>query len=98
LYARNPIHNINIEENENFNLTFLFSHSIIKTQWFINDIPIENTSVTYVCYIKNDQVILIINNISMRHKGQYKVQVWDILNQTNQSLMTIHIYSPRKNL
>jgi hypothetical protein len=39
-----------------------------------------------------------MNNISMKYNGQYKVQVWDILNQTNQSLVIIHIYSPGKNL
>jgi hypothetical protein len=98
LYAINLTHNISIEEDENLNLTLPFSHSITKTQWFVNDIPIENTSINYSCHIKNDQAVLIINNISMKHNGQYKVQVWDILNQTNQSLIIIHIYSPRKNL
>lgn len=46
-----------------------------------------------MCYIVNNQAVLIINNISIRYNGQYKVQVWDIVNQTNQSFIRIHIYS-----
>jgi hypothetical protein len=96
LYIINRTHNISIEEYENLNLTLSFSHTIMKAHWFVNDTPIENASITYICYIKNNQAVLIINNISMKHNGQYKVQAWDIINQTNQSLTIIHIYSPRK--
>ncbi len=98
MYARNLTNNISIEEDENLHLVLQFSHPIIKTQWFVNDLPIENASINYTDYIKDDQAVLIMNNISMKYNGQYKVQVWDILNQTNQSLVIIHIYSPGKNL
>ncbi len=98
LYTTNLTNNISIEEDEHLNLTVQFSHSIIKSQWFINVVPIENTSIDYIDYISNDQAVLIIYNTSLRNNGQYEVQVWDILNQTNQSLIVVHIYSIRKYL
>ena len=94
----NPIYNINVEEDTDLNLTIQFSHSIIKTQWFMNDTPIEKLSLNYRNYMENDQAFLIIHNVSKRYYDRYRVEAWDILNQTNQSIIFIHVYSLRKNI
>ena len=85
-----------IEEDEDLNLTILFSHSVIKAQWSINDTFIENSSINYTKSMKNNRVTLMIKNASVKHSGKYQVQVWDSANQTNQSLTIVYIYSFRK--
>ena len=96
LYAVNLMNNISLEEDEHLNLTIRFSHSIIKTQWFVNAVPIENTSINYIASINIDHALLIIYNTSIRHSRKYEIQVWDALNQTNRSSIVVHIYSIRK--
>ncbi len=90
------MNNISLEEDEHLNLTIRFSHSIIETQWFVNAVPIENTSINYIASINTDHALLIIYNTSIRHSGKYEIQVWDALNQTNRSSIVVHIYSIRK--
>lgn len=87
-----------IEEDEDLNLTIEFSHSVIKAQWFINDTFIENSLINYTKSMKNNRMTLMIKNTSVRHSGKYQVQVWDSVNQTNQSLTIVYIYSIRKTI
>ncbi|CAF0853593.1 unnamed protein product [Adineta ricciae] len=92
LYFLISLSNISVEEHEDLNLTVPFSHPIIRAQWFVNDKFIEGTSIKYTQYIEENQVSLVINNISLEYDGEYKVQVWDVLNQTNDSVFYIRIY------
>jgi hypothetical protein len=92
----NSIQNISIEEDTHLNLTVKFSHSIIKIQWFLNDTPVEKLSLNYTYPKENNQALLMIDNVSKRHHGRYKVKAWDVLNQTNQSIIFTHVYLLRK--
>jgi len=96
LFCTNLTQNITAEGNEDFNLILRCSHEIIRSQWFVNDTSLLNTSIVSINYIKENQAILTINNISKKHHGVYEVHVWDALNQTSQSYATVHVYYTRK--
>ncbi|CAF0861317.1 unnamed protein product [Adineta ricciae] len=92
LYFLISLTNISMEEHEDLNLTVPFSHPIIRAQWFVNNKFIEDTSIKYTQYTEENRVSLVINNVSLEYDGEYKIQAWDVLNQTNDSVFYIHIY------
>ena len=98
LRAANPLLNVSIEEDEDLQVAMNFSNPIVRTRCFVNNTALEKTSINYTISIVDHQVIFIITNISLNHVGHYKLHAWDTLNQTNQSVIVVHVFPFRTHL
>lgn len=79
-----------MDEGDTVNVSVEISHSIVRAECWMNNILIDAIS------IDNDRIWLTVENASLGQNGSYEIRAWDILNQTCQVTMEIHVRSIRK--